>query len=342
MDIFDTIWEATGLSYAMELFGMKKKNTENSPEEKSLQESYIQKPHTPTKFMYRPETFEQYISQDKAKDKAKLTIELIKKGFPRHFLLMGNAGYGKTTLAGIITKNLGFNFNVYVGSNFEIETLNDFLVKNQDSDLPNVLFIDEIAELDKKVLTYMLPIIEDFKLAGKILRKFILIGATTDTWILSKRCQPFLDRIQCKIYLEDYSAENIKCLLKQYNEQIHKLNVPEEDYDIISRNVRYTPRMAISFFDFVIATNGNIDKVMKMNRIISEGLTDIDVKILNHLKDTNGKAIGMEALSIIANQTRQEYQELTEPYLLRQGMLSRTSRGRIITNKGLLFLQGLK
>jgi Holliday junction DNA helicase RuvB len=66
------------------------------------------------------------------------------------------------------------------------------------------------------------------------------------------------------------------------------------------------------------------------------------VKILNHLKEVNGKPIGMETLAIISNQTRQEYQELTEPYLLRMGLISRTSRGRILTNKGLLFLQGLK
>ena len=302
--------------------------------------NYIQQP-LPQKFMYRPETFEEYISQDKAKDKAKLTIELINKGFPRHFLLMGNAGYGKTTLAGIIAKTLGFDFNVYVGSNFDIDTLNDFLVKNQKSKLPNVLFIDEMAELKKDVLTYMLPIIEDFKLKGLNLRKFILIGATTDTWILSKRCQPFLDRIHCKIYLEDYNAEDIKKLLIQYNDQIHRANVSLEEYDIISKNVRYTPRLAISLFDYFIAS-GSLDKVLKMNRIIKDGLDDIDVRILENLNSTNGKPIGAEAISIIANMTRQEYQELREPYLVRQGLISRSSRGRLILDKGKMFLQEIK
>jgi Holliday junction resolvasome RuvABC ATP-dependent DNA helicase subunit len=291
--------------------------------------------------MYRPETFDEYISQDKAKDKAKLTIELINKGFPRHFLLMGSAGFGKTTLAGIIAKSLGFNFNVYVGSNFDIDTMNDFLVKNQDSELPNVLFIDEIAECKKEVLTYMLPIIEDFKLGQHNLRKFILIGATTDTWILSKRCQPFLDRIHCKIYLESYNSEDIKKLITQYNDQIHKANVSIEDYDTISRNVRYTPRLAISMFDYLIAS-GSLDKVLKMNRIVKDGLDDIDIKILQHLNDTNGKPIGEEALAIIGNMTRAEYKELREPYLMRTGLLSRGSRGRILTETGKLFLQGIK
>jgi Holliday junction DNA helicase RuvB len=328
MDIFDLLGINQLLEWGRSIIGGNKSQ-------------YIQQPLNPTKFMYRPDTFEEYISQDKAKDKAKLTIELINKGFPRHFLLMGSAGFGKTTLAGIIAKALGFNFNIYVGSNFEIDTLNEFLVKNQDSKLPNVLFIDEIAELDKQVLTYMLPIMEDFKLKGIDLRKFILIGATTDTWILSKRCQPFLDRIHCKIYLEDYNANDIQQLLTQYNNQIHKANVSLEDYEIISRNVRYTPRLAISLFDYFIAC-GNLDKVLKMNRIIKDGLDDIDVRILQNLNATNGKPIGAEAISIIANMTRQEYQELREPYLIRQGLISRGTRGRLILDKGKLFLQGLK
>jgi len=326
-DLYDILGITQLITWGKEVLGIDKPK-------------YIQQPLS-QKFMYRPETFEEYISQDKAKDKAKLTIELINKGFPRHFLLMGSAGYGKTTLAGIIAKSLGFNFNVYVGSNFEIDTLNDFLVKNQDSKLPNVLFIDEIAELDKKVLTYMLPIIEDFKLGNINLRKFILIGATTDTWILSKRCQPFLDRIHCKIYLEDYNAEDIKKLLIQYNDQIHRANVTEEDYDIISKNVRYTPRLAISLFDYFVAS-GSLEKVLKMNRIIKNGLDDIDVRILQNLNSTNGKPIGAEAISIIANMTRQEYQELREPYLIRQGLISRGSRGRLILDKGKLFLQEIK
>ena len=121
MDFLDICGITQLLEWGKEVVGIKKPQ-------------YIQQPLISSKkFMYRPETFDAYISQEKAKDKARLTIELINKGFPRHFLLMGSAGFGKTTLAGIITKALGFNFNVYVGSNFEIDTLNDFLVKNQDS-----------------------------------------------------------------------------------------------------------------------------------------------------------------------------------------------------------------
>lgn len=330
-DLFDIFGITQLMEWGKEVIGIK-------PKEKP---QYIQQP-LPQKFMFRPETFEEFISQEKAIDKAKLTIELIARGFPKHFLLMGNAGYGKTTLAGVISKTMGLNFNVYVGSNFTIDTMNDFLVKQQDTKLPNVLFIDEIAELSKDVLTYLLPIIEDFKFNGLNIRKFILIGATTDTHILSKRCQPFLDRIACKIYLEDYSSEDIVKLLRQYNDQVHKANVSTEDYNTISKNVRYTPRLAISLFDYYIATNGDLNRVLKMNRIIKDGLTDIDIRILKALNSTNGKAVGEEYLSVIGNMTKAEYKELTEPYLCRQGLIARGKSGRMITEVGKKLLYGVE
>ena len=330
-DFLDVMGITTLLDWGREKFGIEKKEVKD-----------IQQPLSPRKFIYRPTTFDEYISQDKAKDKVKLTIELIKKGFIRHFLFTGNAGHGKTTLAGIVAQELGFKFNVYVGSNFDKDTMLDFAIKNEKSDLPNILFIDEIAELDKKTLTYMLPIIEDFKLDGIEIRKFFLIGATTDEFIISKRCQPFLDRIHCKLRLEDYSAEDIKRLLIQYNDQIHRANISTELYDILSRNVRFNPRLAVSVFDYLIAVNGDIDRVLKMNRIIKDGLDDIDIKILEALNSTNDRPVGETTLSIIANMTRQEYKELREPYLVRQKFISVSSRGRILTTEGKIFLQSLR
>jgi len=328
MDFFDICGITQLMEWGNKVFSSKK-------------EEYIQNSTMPTKFYYRPTTFEEYISQEKAKDKSRLTIELIKKGFPRHFLIMGNAGHGKTTLAGIIAKELGFNFNCYVGSNFEIPTIQEFLIKNQNSKNPQILFIDELAEVDKKTLTYMLPIIEDFKVNNLELKRFILIGATTDTWLISKRCQPFLDRIHCKIYLEEYEADDIKKLLKQYNDQIHKFNVTEEVYNKLARNVRYVPRIALAYFDYLVACNGDLEKVLQMNRIIKDGLDDVDIRILHHLSIV-GKPVGEQALAIIANMISAEYKELREPYLMRQELLSRTSRGRILTLKGKELLNELK
>jgi Holliday junction resolvasome RuvABC ATP-dependent DNA helicase subunit len=338
MNFFDVIWEATGMATVMESLSQKifTKKVEDKP---NPQDEYIPQPIKSNQFVYRPQTFSQYISQDRAKDKIQLTIEIIKTFAPRHFLLMGNAGAGKTTMAGIIANTLDMNLCVYVGSSFDIATMNDFIDKNNQSQKPSILFIDEIAEVDKKTLTYMLPIIEDFKLNNRNIRKFVLVGATTDSWLISKRCQPFMDRIHCKINLEDYTANDIKKLITQYNDQVYKFNISSENYDILSRNVRFTPRLAIAFFDYLVATKGDINRVLKMNRIIKDGLDDIDIKILENLLSSNGKAIGEEALAVIANMSRQEYKQLREPYLIRQGLISRGRAGRIILEKGKQFLQ---
>jgi Holliday junction DNA helicase RuvB len=306
----------------------------------SKKEAHIAQSVAPVKYSYRPNTFEQYIGQESAKDKIRLTIQLINKGFPKHFLLTGNAGHGKTTMAGIIAKALGFNLNVYVGSSFDINAMQDFLVKNQDSIKPQILFIDELAEVDKKTLTYMLPVIEDFKVNNLDLRKFIFIGATTDKYVVSKRCQPFIDRIACQIQLEDYTANDIKTMLKQYNAQLYKENITEAAYDAVASNTRFCPRIALSTFDLLIGC-GDINRVLTMNRIVKNGLDDRDIKILKHLASVGDRAVGEEALSIIANTTRAEYKELIEPYLLRQEFLSRTNKGRVLTTKSKLFLQEL-
>jgi len=329
MDIFDFL----GITQLLSWTDKKLSDQNNS----------VQSPLPNTKFSYRPQNFDEFISQEKAKDKIKLTIELINKGFPRHFLLTGGAGLGKTSMANIIANELGFNFVSYVGSSFNIFTMQDFLVKNQDGKFgdktkPNLLFIDEIAGVDRKTLAYMLPIIEDFKLNGLDLRKFCLVGATTDNYVLINKCSPFVDRIHCHITMEDYSSEDIKNILIQYNDQVHRANISSEVYDILSKNVRFTPRIAISYFDFLVAC-GSLNKVLKMNRIIMNGLTDLDFKILNHLKLAKGKSVGEETLSIIANISRIEYKTTVEPYLLRQELLSRTSSGRIITDRGLEFLK---
>jgi len=329
-DIFDFLGITQLMDAGKKLIGVKSK-AEN-----------IQQPLTPRKFVYRPTTFDEYISQEKAKDKVKLTIELIKKGFIRHFLFTGNAGHGKTTLAGIVSNELGFGFNVYVGSNFDKDTMLDFLMKNEKTVLPQIIFIDELAEVDKKTLTFLLPIIEDFKLGNINLRKFCFVGATTDEFIISKRCQPFLDRIHCKLRLEEYSANDIRRLLIQYNDQIHHVNISSEIFDILSNNVRFNPRLAISYFDYLIATNGDVNRVLNMNRIIKDGLDDLDIRILRHLNDTNGKAVGEKTLSIVANMTTAEYKELREPYLLRRGLISTGQKGRILTESGKIFLQGVK
>jgi Holliday junction resolvasome RuvABC ATP-dependent DNA helicase subunit len=148
-----------------------------------------------------------------------------------------------------------------------------------------------------------------------------------------------IDRCQ-SVNLEHYSAENIKTILKQYNDQLYRLNISEEDYDLLSVNTRYTPRIAINYFDD-FAVCKDIKKVLSAHQVIKNSLTTNDVIVLEHLAEIN-KPIGVEVLSIITQQTKQDYMTLQEPFLIMEKYISRMSRGRIITDKGKLFLQEIK
>ena len=187
----------------------------------------------------------------------------------------------------------------------------------------------------------MYPLLEDFLLPiGNIkVRPFIFIGCTTDKNILQKRLAPMIDRCQ-SVNLEHYSAKDIKAILKQYNDQLYKLNISEEVYDLLSVNTRYTPRIAINYFDdFIICQD--INKVLIAHQVIKNSLTTNDIIILEHLAEIN-KPTGVEVLSIITQQTKQDFMTLQEPFLIMEKYISRTARGRIITDKGKLLLQGLR
>jgi len=333
------------------IFGMgdlildRDKQEETSIEEKPEEKTnvpYINKEQIkPIKFIYRPDTLEKYIGQIQAKKLVRMALNVIINQKPLHFLITGHAGMGKTTLAQIIKNQLGYNFYSYVGNSFSKETLTDFLIKNDESPIPSVLFLDEIHSADKAILEIMLPIIEDFKLNEIKLHPFVMICATNEKTVLLRKSKPFCDRLQIHIQLEDYNAEDIKTILKQYNQQIYNEEIPEEVYDILSSNTRFNPRISIAYLDLYVGCK-DIKAVLEAHRVIKEGITDIDLKILNHLNSTNGKAIGEQALSVIANVERMDYVELLEPYLMRRNLISRTSRGRILTEQGKIFLQGIK
>jgi Holliday junction DNA helicase RuvB len=262
---------------------------------------------------------------------------------PVHFLISGTKGHGKTTLALIIAKMLNFPISTYVGNSFTKENLIKFLAKNQDyRGNPFVLFIDEIHGLDKALADYMLPIIEQFILPeGNLrLKSFILIGATTDKNQLSKKCEPFVDRCASgDIKLEHYTANDIKQILKQYNDKLYKVNIDEAIYDLISINTRFNPRTAIALLkDFLIAKD--LKRVLNAYRIIKNSLTTDDIVVLKHLQEID-KPVGVNVLAVITQQTVSDYIALQEPFLIQQGYISRTARGRVITEKGALLIQEL-
>ena len=297
---------------------------------------------TPTKFIYRPTNLLEYIGQERAKDLVNLNLQKIRTIKIIHFLISGNKGCGKSTLANIIGNELGFPITWHIGGAFTMEALVKFLSKNQDNKEVQILFIDEIHNLQKEIGEYLYPIIEDFILPegnNLKLKPFIFIGATTEKNTLVKKFAPLIDRCSADIILEPYKPEDIKTILKQYNDKIYKLNIDEEVYDLLSRNTRMTPRIALAFFDDYVVCR-DINKVLNAHRVVKDGLTVADILILQHLKEV-GKPIGIETLAMIVGVTKVDFQYVIEPYLINQGYMSRTARGRIITNKSELLLQKL-
>ena len=335
MDIFDLLGINQVLEWGKEIIGIK-----SSKEDKPI---YHPEEIKPIKFSFRPENLNQYIGQENAKKLINLTIKKIKTLKPVHIIISGSKGCGKSTLANIIENELGFNMVWHIGGAFTMRALEQFLIRNQDSDIPLILFIDEIHNLPKEIAEYLYPIIEDFILpngSNQKLRRFIFIGATTEKNILIKKFAPLVDRCGADLILEPYKKEDMVKIIQQANDILYKKNIDISLFEKIAENCRFTPRIALSMLDDLIVSE-DIDLVLSSRRIIKNSLTDIDIRILNHLAEVN-KPVGVEALAMIAGITREDYSYILEPFLIYNNYLTRTARGRLISNKGKLLLQELK
>jgi Holliday junction DNA helicase RuvB len=306
-------------------------------------ESYHSDQIKPKKYSFRPQTLTQYIGQERAKELININLQKIREIKHVHFIISGSKGTGKSTLAYIIANELGFEISTYVAGSFTQENLVQFLSKNQDDKNKNhILFIDEIHGIDKSIGEFMYPLLEDFLLpVGNIkVKPFIFIGCTTNLEILQKKLSPMIDRCSANVNLSRYDADSIKKILKQYNEQLYQLNIDESDYDLLAVNTRFTPRIAISYFDdFVVVKD--MKKVLNAHQVVKDSLTTNDIIVLKHILDTGNKPTGVEVLGIITQQTKQTYMEIQEPFLIQMGYMSRTSRGRILTSKGEALVRSL-
>lgn len=330
-DIIDILGISTIIDSIKEKVGIKSKEEYHSEEVR------------PIKFNYRPTLLENYIGQERAKDLVNLNLQKIRTIKPVHFVISGHKGAGKSTLANIIANELNESMNWYIGGVFTMDNLKKFLIKNQDSNNIEILFIDEGHNLEKQIAEYLYPILEDFILPeGNCLKlkPFIFITATTDMNLLIKKFSPLVDRCGANIILEQYNKEEMKQILIQYNDKIYQKNISSEVYDLLADNTRGTPRIALSFFDDFIVCE-DINKVLNAHRIVKNGLTMTDILILRHLAEIK-KPVGIEALSMIAGVSRADFQYVIEPFLLFNNYISRTARGRIATEKSRLFLEEIK
>lgn len=304
-------------------------------------------------FSLRPEKLSEYIGQDKIKNKMSIFIKSAKmrKAPLDHVLLCGPPGLGKTTMANIISKEMGTSIKVTSGPAIERPgDLAAILTNLEDND---ILFIDEIHRLNKSVEEVMYPAMEDFALdimVGKgpgarsvrlDLAKFTLIGATTRAGQLAS---PLRDRFGVVCNLEYYKTEELKAIVTR-SANIINTDITEDGAREIARRSRGTPRIANRLLkrvrDFALVEgNGTIDKEMadyslRMLEIDELGLDRIDRKLLSTIVDIyKGGPVGVETLAASVSEERTTVEDVYEPYLMQIGFLARTSRGRVVTEPG--------